>query len=155
MTKASRLSAPSHRISLLLMGIMLFVTQCTAPPSSEEQAMLAAKGYYEHLVAGEYDQFLEGCYGIESDFPASYREELVVALKQFMAQQRSQHRGINAVRAVRAKVSGDADAEKSSEPLQPEEVTSADVFLVLCFGDSTNEEIVVPMVLHDNRWKMK
>ena len=115
--------------------------------------MLAAKDYYEHLVAGDYDQFLEGCYGIDSDFPASYREELTIALKQFMAQQRSQHRGINAVRAVRAKVSG--DVEKNSEPLQPEEITAADVFLVLCFGDSTNEEIVVPMVLHDNRWKMK
>ena len=131
--------------------------------------MLAAKGYYEHLVAGEYDQFLEGCYGIDSAFPSSYREELTVALKQFMAQQRSQHRGINAVRAVRAKVSGEAGGErarhakenngageeKSSDPLQPEEVTAADVFLVLCFGDSTNEEIVVPMILHNNRWQMK
>ena len=118
--------------------------------------MLTAKGYYEHLVAGEYDEFLEGCHGVDSGFPASYREELSVALKQFVAQQQAQHRGINAVRAVRAKVGderhGDAASHSSS---QLEEGTRADVFLVLCFGDSTNEEIVVPMVLHDNRWKMK
>jgi len=29
------------------------------------------------------------------------------------------------------------------------------VFLVLCFGDSTNEEIVVPMVEREGRWRMK
>ena len=29
------------------------------------------------------------------------------------------------------------------------------VFMMLCFGDSTNEEIVVPMVERDGRWMMK
>jgi hypothetical protein len=29
------------------------------------------------------------------------------------------------------------------------------VFLVLCFGGSTNEEIVVPMVERNGSWKMK
>jgi hypothetical protein len=29
------------------------------------------------------------------------------------------------------------------------------VFLVLCYGDSTNEEIVVPMVEREGRWRMK
>jgi hypothetical protein len=29
------------------------------------------------------------------------------------------------------------------------------VFLMLCFGDSTNEEIVVPMVERNGSWRMK
>jgi hypothetical protein len=29
------------------------------------------------------------------------------------------------------------------------------VFLVLCFGDSVNEEIVVPMVERNGNWRMK
>ena len=28
-------------------------------------------------------------------------------------------------------------------------------FLLLCYGDSTQEEITVPMVHHDGRWLMK
>ena len=29
------------------------------------------------------------------------------------------------------------------------------VFLVLCYGDSVNEEIVVPMVERNGSWRMK
>jgi hypothetical protein len=115
--------------------------QCSKP-SPEEQAMLAAKGYYDHLLLGEYDHFLEGRADVDSTFPPDYREELVVALKQFMVQQQTQHRGVNAVRAVRAS-------------LDSLSLSSANVFLVLCFGDSTNEEIVVPMIERDGRWLMK
>ena len=28
-------------------------------------------------------------------------------------------------------------------------------FLILCFADSTQEEVVVPMVEHAGRWRMK
>ena len=34
-------------------------------------------------------------------------------------------------------------------------VHAAEAFLVFCFGDSLNEEVVVPMVFHKNRWLMR
>ena len=58
-----------------------------------------------------------------------------------MAQQDKEHHGILSVRAVNAK----ADTS----------LHVVNVFLMLCFGDSTNEEIVVPMVDVNGSWWMK
>ena len=109
----------------------------------EEMASLAAKGYYEHLMRGEYRQFLEG-----KDFQAldtigttDRLEEHEINLRQFMAQQEKAHHGIREVRISNAQ----------TDTIQ--KVTN--VFLVLCFGDSINEEVVVPMVERQGRWRMK
>mgnify|MGYP006988846195 CR=1 FL=1 len=117
-----------------------FLLVACSGPSAEELASLAAKGYYEHLLKGEYDSFLEGMNGLDS-IPDDYREQLLAGYKQFMHQQEQAHRGIREVRIVNAK----------TDTIQ--KYTS--VFLVLCFGDSTNEEVVVPMVEHEGRWRMK
>jgi hypothetical protein len=109
-------------------------------PSPEELAALAAKGYYTHLAAGEYEKFLEGRAGA-ADLPEDYREQLLTACKQFMAAQQREHRGIREVLVGNAR--SDSVLHYTS------------VFLVLCYGDSTQEEIVVPMVQHNGRWLMK
>lgn len=109
-------------------------------PSPEELASLAAKGYYNHLINGEYDHFLEGKIGVDS-IPNDYRDQLLIAYKQFVALQEKDHHGIREIRISNVK----------TDTLQ--KYTS--VFLILCFGDSTNEEIVVPMVEHNGSWRMK
>ena len=118
---------------------LFFSTQC-AEISPEEQAALAAKGYYQHLVAGEYEKFLQGKDGSDS-LPEAYREQLLTGYKQFMAQQEREHQGIR---------------EVQMSTVRKDTLTDyMTVMLILCFGDSTNEEIVVPMVEHDGRWRMK
>lgn len=109
-------------------------------PSPEELASLAAEGYYNHLINGEYDHFLEGKIGVDS-IPNDYRDQLLIAYKQFVALQEKDHHGIREIRISNVK----------TDTLQ--KYTS--VFLILCFGDSTNEEIVVPMVEHNGSWRMK
>ena len=120
-------------------SFMLLLAACSSP-SPEELASLAAKGYYDHLLAGEYALFLEGKNGADS-LPDDYREQLLTAYKQFMATQQKNHHGIRDVRISNAK----------TDTLQK----YTNVFLVLCFGDSTNEEIVVPMVEQRGKWRMK
>lgn len=122
----------------VLFGSMLFLA-CSL--SSEEMASLAAKGYYDHLINGEYEQFLEGKDGIDSNAAEDYWRQLLDNCHQYIRQQETAHRGISEVRVVSAK----------NDTLQ----NYMNVFLVLCFGDSTNEEIVVPMVEREGRWKMK
>ena len=109
----------------------------------EEMASLAAKGYYEHLMRGEYRQFLEGKYFVPLDTVGTIdrMEEHEVNLRQFMAQQEREHHGIREVRISNAQ----------TDTVQ--KVTN--VFLVLCYGDSINEEIVVPMVEREGKWRMK
>ena len=119
----------------------LFVSTQCARLSPEQQAALAAEGYYRHLLAGEYEQFLQGRVGSDS-LPEAYREQLLTGYRQFMAQQQDKHGGITAV-SVSSVRTDSLDAYTS-------------VFLLLCYGDSTQEEIVVPMVdAGDGRWRMK
>ena len=107
----------------------------------EEQASMAAKGSYEHLIYGEYEQFLQGKAGLNKHSEEEYWNQLRDNCHQFVHQQNEAHRGIHEVRVVNAK----------TDTLQK----YTNVFMMLCFGDSTNEEIVVPMVERDGRWYMR
>ena len=143
MMQQGRLSRPSRPVWLEILAILVFLVLGTAcgSPSREELASLAAQGYYDHLIRGEYEAFLEGRCGADS-LPDDYRSQLLDGYKQFMSRQDSVHQGVREVRVMRA----------VADTLQPQ----VDVFLVVCFGDSVNEEIVVPMVeLPDGRWRMK
>ena len=119
--------------------VLIAVCACSGP-TPEELASLAAKGYYDHLVREEYNLFLEGKSGADS-LPADYSEQLQVTYRQFMAQQEALHHGIREVRISRA--------------MRDTVLNSVNVFLVLCYGDSTNEEIVVPMVEQAGSWRMR
>ena len=115
--------------------------------TKEELASLAAKGYYDHLIHGEYEQFYEGMdqrtlpHGTALSDEAAYRSQMLDNLRQFMARQAQEHRGVLEVRVSNA----------TTDTVQ--QLTN--VFLVLCFADSTNEEIVVPMVERHGAWRMK
>lgn len=128
-----------HLLYIIYVLNVLYITSCgNATP--EEKASLAAKGYYEHLLRGEYEQFLQGKAGADS-LPKDYQEQLLAGYRQFMAQQEKEHHGIHEVRIANA---------KSDTVLH-----YTNVFLVLCFGDSTNEQVAVPMVELNGSWRMK
>ncbi len=122
-----------------LLGCLSVLTNCSEP-TPEELASLAAKGYYEHLFHGEYEQFQAG--KIEKfSGKGSYQSQLLDNYHQFVKQQEQLHRGVKDIRIANAKTD---TAQKYTN-----------VFLVLCFGDSTNEEVVVPMIERNGKWLMK
>ena len=123
-----------------LVSLVFLVAACGGP-SREELASLAAKGYYEHLIHGEYEQFYEGMDQRELSGEESYRSQMLDNLRQFMARQEQEHRGVLEVRV----------SNVTTDTVQ--QLTN--VFLVLCFGDSTHEEVVVPMVERHGAWRMK
>lgn len=122
-----------------LLALVLLVA-CRQALSPEEQATLVAKQYYDRLLQSDYDAFMDGKDGADT-LPADYRSQLRRAYERYMAEQTAKHQGIRAVRTAAAR--GDT----------AQHVTYA--FLVLCYGDSTNEEITVPMVERNGRWLMK
>lgn len=109
-------------------------------PSADEMAGRTAKLYYDYLVEGKYDAYVDGFFQPDS-IPGVYREQLIANAKMFAAQQHEERKGIASVRLLRAR----ADTARN--------VASA--YLLLCYGDSTREEIVVPMVEHKGVWMMK
>ena len=125
---------------LSLFGALVVLGACGSA-TKEALASLAAKGYYDHLIHGEYEQFYEGMDQREFTSEADYRSQMLDNLRQFMARQEKEHHGILEVRVSNA----------ATDTVQQ----FTNVFLVLCFGDSTNEEIVVPMVERNGSWRMK
>lgn len=123
----------------VLLAMAVAVVGCHQP-TAEEAASEAAKAYYERLMAGDYDGFLAGKADVEA-LPDSYREQLLAAVKQYAFKQREEHAGMLDVRISNAR--------------QDTALQVMQVFLVLCFGDSTSEEIVLPMVERQGAWKMK
>ena len=67
----------------------------------------------------------------------------------FVGRMQEEHHGVHDVSIMRFENDTIASPDKKSH------VHTSDVFLVLCLGDSLNEEVVVPMVLHKGRWLMR
>lgn len=111
-------------------------------PSDEALAAQAAKTYYDQLLQGDYASFVAGTNGYDS-VPGYYKEQLMTGMKQFLAQQKAEHVGIDSVVPLRAKV----DTVGKN--------TIAKAFLKLCYADSTKEEIVVPMIKRNDVWYMR
>ncbi len=122
---------------LILASCLLFIAACSEGPTPDELAGQAAKAYYELLIQGKYDQFVDGRYQPDS-IPASYRDQLIANAKMFVGQQQDEHRGLKEVRLLRAQ----ADTANH--------VASA--YLIFVYGDSTSEEVVVPMVEVKGVW---
>ena len=129
-----------RKLVYLVLLVSLAQWAACSSPTREELASLAAKGYYQHLIEGDFDHFLEGRVMADS-LPDDYRSQLIDGYSQFQAQQVKARGGINEVRISRAFT--DSTQQYTS------------VLLMLCYGDSTTEEVVVPMVEHDGRWMMK
>ena len=125
----------------LVVLVILAILAACGSATKEELASLAAKGYYDHLIHGEYEQFYEGMDQRELTGEAEYRSQMLDNLRQFMVRQEKEHHGVLEVRVSNVTI----------DTVQQ----FTNVFLVLCFGDSTNEEIVVPMVERNGSWRMK
>ena len=125
----------------LVVLVILAILAACGSATKEELASLAAKGYYDHLIHGEYEQFYEGMDQRELTGEAASRSQMLDNLRQFMARQEKEHHGVLEVRVSNVTI----------DTVQQ----FTNVFLVLCFGDSTNEEIVVPMVERNGSWRMK
>lgn len=109
-------------------------------PDPGYYAGIAAKGYYDMLLEGKYDEFVEG-QNMPHRIPEGYRQQLVLNAKMFVEQQKDEHRGIKDFQVL------DAKADTAHHV--------ADVYLTVTYGDSTKEQIVVPMVEVENKWKMR
>lgn len=119
------------KILFFLLSVMSLFSCKEKTPDPGYYAGIAAKGYYDMLLEGRYDEFVEG-QNMPHRIPEGYRQQLVLNAKMFVEQQKNEHRGMKAFQILDAK----ADTVHHL----------ADVYLSVTYGDSTKEQIVVPMV---------
>ncbi len=120
--------------------VVAAIISCSRDKKTDFAAANAAKEYYDMLVLGEYNQFVKGMH-IPEQIPESYRNQLVDNAKMFVEELQKEHNGIQEIRVVNC--------------VNDSTLTNANAFLMLSFGDSTIEEIVVPMVKSNKKWYMK
>ena len=124
-------------ISLFFISCLLFSDACSTPP--EQQAAESAKECYDLLVDGDALRFLEHKAGIDT-LAAEYSEQLLAAVRQYQHDIQRKHGGMREVR-----VADDQSAFSMSQLST----------LILCYMDSTQEAVAVPMVEQDGEWLMK
>lgn len=110
--------------------------------SPEEEAAKAAQAYYVCLLDNNPEDFLRGRAGADS-LPKSYQAQLLKNYQQYLTDMTNEHGGIREVR-----ISENTGYRDTTLHLTY-------VFLMLCFNDSTQEEITVPMLNVNGEWKMK
>lgn len=125
----------------LLMAILLLCGCSRQGQSPEEQAGIAAKEYYDRLLAGDIDAFLNGKADIDS-VPADYRSQMYAACEQYKKELDETHGGVAAITVSNA-------SKDSTQQMMMQ------AFLLLNFRDSTKEEIIVPMVQRGEVWKLR
>jgi len=96
-----------------------------------------ARTYYDSLARGNTAFFLEGLC-LPDSTPQDYMQEMDDNMQMFLATQQNEHGGI-------------ASTQIASTTARH----TANVLLTLTYGDSTQENIVVPMVLRDGTWRMR
>ncbi len=128
------------KILFFLLSVMSLFSCKEKTPDPGYYAGIAAKGYYDMLLEGRYDEFVDG-QNMPHRIPEGYRQQLVLNAKMFVEQQKNEHRGMKAFQIL------DAKADTAHH--------IADVYLSVTYGDSTKEQIVVPMVEVEKKWKMR
>lgn len=99
-----------------------------------------AKGYYERLIEGNYEGYVDAL-NYPDSIPSGYRQQLVLNARLFAEKQKSLHGGWVAVDIAGC----DVDSLSST----------AQAVLYLCYADSTREKVVVPMVERSGRWYIR
>lgn len=100
----------------------------------------AAEQYYRYLVDGNNADFVSSFVGKDS-LPPDYRAALDSNANDFMDVMKERHGGITDVKVCSA----------SKDSINK----TINVFLTVCYGDSTSEKVVVPMIKDNDKWLMK
>ena len=105
----------------------------------DASASKATERYYGYLAKGDVDAYMRGMADYDR-IPEAYREQLHKMFQQFVDFEIERRNGILSVQAVRDTVITDEQTH---------------VFLLITYGDSTQEQVSMPLVLTEKGWRMK
>ena len=126
--------------ALMFVAVVAIVACSKKTGGDTKAAAYFAKGYYERLIEGNYEGYVDAL-NYPDSIPSSYRSQLVLNAKLFTEKQKSIHGGWVGVEIAGCVI----------DSLSP----TAQAILNLCYADSTREKVVVPMVERDGRWYIR
>ena len=134
---------PNKRSPLLVLLLSYLLTACSPggkgeglqPPTADE-----VMAYYELYRSGNYADYVKAMQSCD-DKPADFCKQMADALKQHAAR-------------IKAEKGGAVSAEFLRTEMHAEH-SAADAYLSVTYGDSTKEEIVLPLVFWQDKWRLK
>ena len=123
-------------LSLCVLMLQVVFVSCNRRDAS---ASKAAERYYGYLAKGDVDAYMRGMADYDR-IPEGYREQLRKLFHQFVDYDIETRKGILSVQALRDTMISDEQTH---------------VFLLITYGDSTQEQVSMPLVLTDKGWRMK
>lgn len=134
---------PNKRSPLLVLLLSYLLTACSPggkgeglqPPTADEVI-----AYYELYRSGNYADYVKAMQSCD-DKPADFCKQMADALKQHAAR-------------IKAEKGGAVSAEFLRTEMHAEH-SAADAYLSVTYGDSTKEEIILPLVFWQDKWRLK
>ncbi|MCD8305926.1 MAG: hypothetical protein LUC49_04610 [Prevotella sp.] len=120
--------------------VVAFLSSCKKEIKTEDVVKGVAEQYCAYLLGGDYGAYVDATYRTET-LGEDERTELIDNLKMFAAQQQKERQGITKAEVSKVEVSADDD--------------TADVFLLITYGDSTQEQVLQPMVKRGGLWYLR
>ncbi|MBQ7526154.1 MAG: hypothetical protein IJT11_00305 [Bacteroidaceae bacterium] len=113
------------------------LSSCSHGLMTHEAVQKAAEEYYAMLIRGDYEGYVDGFADSEA-LPEDYKKEMVILMRQFMEE--GVMANLRSVTAIRDSIAEDSTAY---------------AILQLHFNDSTREQIELPLVLKEGKWRMQ
>lgn len=134
------------RLNFILGICMLLVLSCgNKDKEQQDEAKQASPGgaaiaYYNHLIKGEYKEYVDGMLSCDS-IPDKFRQQMVLLVKQYAVREKRENGGLDSVSIVSEQMSDNG--------------RSAKVFLSIRYKDGKKENVVVPLLFHKKIWRMQ
>ncbi|MBP5380224.1 MAG: hypothetical protein J6Y39_00630 [Bacteroidaceae bacterium] len=106
---------------------------------SRKAACLAAEQYYGYLIDGDVERYVKAIHDYD-ELPEEYRSQLRDMFAQYLDNEQKMRGGLIQARALHDTIVDNMYAH---------------ILMEVTFGDSTQEQVFLPLVLTDNGWKLK
>ena len=133
---------PNKRSPFFALLLSFLLVACSSgggdglqPPTAKE-----VMEYYELYRSGNYAEYVKAMQSCDNK-PADFCNQMADALKQHAAR-------------IKEEKGGTVSAEFLRSELHAEH-SAADAYLSVTYGDSTKEEIVLPLVFWQDKWRLK
>jgi len=120
---------------IILSGVL---TACSDISRDQRRVRKAAERCYDYLQEGKFEKFV-GEIAYADSMSDDYRDQMIDLVHEFAASEEKRHGELINVEAVGDTIIG----------------SMAHVYLQIHYADSTSEEIGLPMVKVDGKWKMQ
>ena len=123
----------------LFIAAPLLIAGCRKKQDASQQIRTAAERYYGYLITGDVDAYLRSLHDYDA-LSDEYRSQLREIFAQCLQQEKEQHGGILSAQAIRDTLIDSIHAQ---------------AFVELVFGDSTREQVLLPLILTQEGWKLE